>query len=854
MTQPPRATAAPDPALFERVNAAMRENRLPEARVLLEAVADAGNAHPGVFHLLGEILFVLGEVEAAERRLRQAVALVPRAVPALFALGLLLVKQERFEEAREPLATCLEVEPRHEGAAFNLGRVLEHMKLPAEALQCYRLTIELNPANGRAYNNIGTILESNGRSEEAFDYFFKATQVEPALHAGWTNAARTAEKAERLDIADALFRKAAELDPEPVEGIVRYAEFLIRHTRAGEAEQVLRAMIEQHPEDARLYAVLAGSLTERGRYTDAVKEAERAVELDPELDVAYEKLGRALNQSGQFVQAAEVFLKGLAHAKNRQSFAYDAGANLRGAKRVGEALEMFLLSVFGDDGMREPPEAVARHVLETGHLPAWVIEDVADLDQASVIVPLVSLSALFGGLGDHRTMGRFYAQMKDACRRHLNPWSTYAFTANYDPDITALDLFHHYEAYKEVGDLSALRPAILPSRGGKRDRLRIGYLSPDFRSHAMINFIKPILEHHDRDAVEVYAYAELKVGDQDTKWVQDRVDGWRLTTKVRDEDVARMVREDEIDILVDLAGHTSNHRLSVFPYRPAPVTATWLGYLYTTAVPGVDYFIGDHISTPPGSDHLFTEKLVRLPHYLACYTPSPRAPEEIAPPAVDANGYVTFGNCSRLVRVNPHVLRAWAEILNRVPTARLLLDHHDYGDAWCNAYMTNRLREAGAPMDRVTLVHSRDYWGFYGRVDVVLDTFPHNSGTTTCESLWMGVPVLTIADRPPVGRLGPSMLDTIGHPELTAWSVAEYVRKAVLLAADADRLRVLRGTLRSDLKQSPICDGRRFMRNLETAYRAMWQNAVNGIVAPVDVFEDAAPIVGAATPMATAAE
>ncbi|SOE00192.1 tetratricopeptide repeat protein [Caenispirillum bisanense] len=842
MTPPPRAAAAPDPQAMQRVNDAMRAGRLPEARTLLEALATAG-AHPGVFHLLGEVLFVLGDHAEAERRLMQAVAAAPGFVAAQFALGLLRVKQDRFAEAREPLTACLEADPRHEGAAFNLGRCLEHIGLGPEALQCYRLTIELNPGNGRAYNNIGTILEANGRGEDAFEYFVKATQVEPTLHAAWNNAGRTAEKAERLDVADVFFRKAAELDADPVGGIVRYADFLIRHTRAGEAERVLRAMIEQHPDEARLCAAVSLSLTERGQYTQAAEEAEKAIALAPELDEGYRMLGRALNQSGQFTKAAEVFLTGLDYAGNRRSFAYEAGANLRGAKQVGRALEMFLLAVFGDEGLKQSAEEVAAHVLATGTVPDWVIDDLADVDQKGVMVPMVSLAALFGGIGDHRTMRRIYDQFIDVCRGHLNPWSTYAFTANYDPDITALDLFRHYQGYKTVSDLSALQAPLRPSRGGKRDRLRIGYLSPDFRSHAMINFIKPILENHDRDAVEIYAYGELKVGDGETRWVQDRVDGWRLTTKVRDEDVVRMIREDEVDILVDLAGHTGGHRLGIFPHRPAPVTATWLGYLYTTAVPGVDYFIGDAVSTPPGCDHLFTEKIVRLPHYLACYTPSAKAPEEIAPLPADAAGHITFGNCSRLVRVNPQVLRAWAEILNRVPTARLVLDHHDYGDAWCNAYMTNRLREAGAPMDRVTLYHSGDYWGFYARTDVVLDTFPHNSGTTTCEALWMGVPVLTIADRPPVGRLGPSMLDTVGHPELTGWSVAEYVRKAMLLAADVDRLRVLRGSLRDDLRRSPIMDGRRFMRNMETAYRAMWQNAVDGVVAAIDVFEDAAVIV-----------
>ncbi|WP_404384802.1 tetratricopeptide repeat protein [Caenispirillum salinarum] len=848
----PGAGAPSGAAFGQKLNAALKAGDLAGARALLEPAVATAAPPPQLLHLLGEVLFNLGDLKGAEARLRQAVQAAPGFVTAWFALGLMLVKTQRYDEAVSPLTTVLELSPDHEGAAFNLAKAMDETGDPSAAIRLYTRALEINPRNGRTYNNIGTLLKDAERDDAALDNFLKATEVEPNLAEGWVNAAYMAEKKEDFALAEKLLIGAVSYGSDGVTAACRAGEFLIRRNRPGDAEKVMRGALAQHPESPDLLIGIAHALIERGQYIAAIDAAREAIEIDPTKDKAYMRLGRACVSSGQYQEGADAFIAGIEHTEEKQSFCFEAGNALRAAKKVSESLTMFLRATFGDDALPEPPEKTVETVLREGRVPDWVVEGVANhKDHGAVLVPMVSLAAFFGGLGDHASMRRVFEKIEEDKRRHLNPWSTYAFGANYDPDLTAEDLFRHYQTYKDVVTLADVRPAIIPAEH-RRDRLRIGYMSPDFRSHSMINFIKPFLEHHDRDAVEIYAYAELRLGDKDTQYVQDTVDGWFLTTRVKDEDVAARIRADNVDILVDLAGHTSNNRLNVFPYRPAPASATWLGYLYTTAVPGVDYFIGDHITSPPESAHVFSEHLVRLPHYLACYTPSPKAPEAISPLPADAKGHVTFGNASRLIRLNPRVLQSWADILNRTPGARLRLDHPDYGDTWCADYMRNRLAEAGAPMDRVDVLNSGDYWGFYGEVDIVLDTFPHASGTTTCESMYMGVPVLAIADRPPVGRLGAAMVDTVGHPEWIGWSIPEYVRKAVLMAGDLERLRAVRGTLRDELLRSAICDGARFTRNLEAAYREMWKNACDGRHKAIDLFEDASPSKAPAAAMAPA--
>lgn len=819
---------------------ALASGRYAEARDLLERAAVGGTASSRALHVLGELHYKFGDKEAAEVRLRQAVTADPSFVQAAFALGMLLNREQRFPEARAVLEDAAARMPDHEGVLFNLAEAMDGMGDRTGSAALYERVVAINPRNGRALNNLGNLLDAEDRLAEASDLYRRATTAEPRLAPAWTNLARAAEILGETAEAEAAHRQSIALTGLDSKSGRIYAEFLIRSDRPGDAEQVLRQCLGKDPDNAGLHAALASALSFRGLQEDGIAAAERALELDPELAEAWAHLGRICGTLGQHDRQAEALEKALELGGDPIVLHREAGQAHRAAKRMGEALKHFILAAIPEEQLKEPLDAILEAVKTTGEAPDWLVEATAALpDQDKRVISLTGLATFFGALGRHRSMRRLFQAIAPEVQRRQVVWSGFAFNANYDPELTAEDLFAHYLAHPDLAEASAAEvapPAALPAPAALAGRkLRVGYLSPDFRTHSMINFILPILENHDRSEFEIHAYAELKVGDSQTRVVQDLVDGWRLTTRVSDADVAAAIRADGIDVLVDLAGHTAGHRLGVFRHRPAPVTATWLGYLYTTAMPGVDYFLGDCITSPPEAAHLFSEALVRLPHYTACFRPSEKAPTEVPAPPAAANGFVTFGNCSRPVRCNDSVLRAWARILAGAPTARLRLDHPDYADPWSASFMRARLQDAGLPLDRVDVLHSGEYWGFYGTVDVVLDTFPHASGTTTCEAMYMGVPVLTVTDRPPVGRLGAAMVDTVGHPEWIGWNESDYVRKATRLAADIGRLRRIRASLRDELLASPICDGPRFVRNVEQAYRMMWENARRGVRCALEV-------------------
>lgn len=363
-------------------------------------------------------------------------------------------------------------------------------------------------------------------------------------------------------------------------------------------------------------------------------------------------------------------------------------------------------------------------------------------------------------------------------------------------------------------------------------RLRIGYVSPDLRQHPVRYFLGPIMRHHDHDAFEVHAFANVERSDGVTASFRNLFDRWHDISGTVDDGAAASVRAARIDILVDLAGHTGGHRLGVFARRPAPVQATYLGYPDTTGLPTIDYRLTDAVADPPGpADTLSVEKLVRLSPCFLCYEPDPRAPEVTAPPAASAPGIV-FGSFNNLSKVSEECLRLWARVLAQVPDSRLLIKGTALMDAGVADRFSRRAQAAGIPGDRLILVPpvnaKADHFGAYSKIDIALDTFPYNGTTTTFEALWMGVPVISLAGDTHVSRVGASILHTVGLGALATESADAYVATARSLAADRRQLVLLRDGLRRRLAASPLLDGAGFVRGLEAAYREMWRRWCSG--------------------------
>ncbi len=361
-------------------------------------------------------------------------------------------------------------------------------------------------------------------------------------------------------------------------------------------------------------------------------------------------------------------------------------------------------------------------------------------------------------------------------------------------------------------------------------RLRIGYVSADFREHSVAHFLDNVLAAHDRSVLDVLCYSNTQSEDDTTARLKRSADGWRSIVELDDDATATAIRADGIDVLVDLSGHTEGERLAVFARKPAPVQCTWLGYYATTGLPEIDYIIADRFVIPEGHEGFYSEKPYRLPDSYLCFSP-PDLPIAVDTLPASRNGFVTFGSCNNVLKINGRVIELWSRLLQAVPAARLVLRTGFLTVAAVREEITRQFAAAGVAAERLDLRAGADRAGLlatYNDIDIALDPFPYGGGTTTAEALWMGVPVVSLRCDRFSGRVGESILTTVGLPALVADDAAAYLATASSLAADLKRLADLRAGLRATVVGSPLCDGDRFARHLESAYRAMWRRWCTG--------------------------
>ncbi|MCG7851794.1 MAG: tetratricopeptide repeat protein, partial [Methanosarcinaceae archaeon] len=402
------------------------------------------------------------------------------------------------------------------------------------------------------------------------------------------------------------------------------------------------------------------------------------------------------------------------------------------------------------------------------------------------------------------------------------------FLRNYNPQHDAKSIFYeHLQFAKRYAE--PLSTSIIPHLNRRiiTRRLRIGYVSPDFKFHSVAFFIEPILTEHNRESFEIFCYSDWPSPDQVTRRIQEHVEHWRDIIGMPDKDVHDLIRKDEIDILVDLAGHASNIRMLLFARKPAPIQVSWIGYPATTGLPTVDYKIVDNYTDPLGmTEQFYTEKLLRMPHSFLCYLPERDSPEVSPLPALSARN-ITFGSFNAFAKLSPDVFTLWTSILQATPNSRLIIKTQNLSDSMLRDQVIDKFRKKGIDQNRIELLSwalsTREHLKTYDKVDIGLDTLPYNGTTTTCEAMWMGVPVVTLAGNTHVSRVGVSLLSNIGLQEFIAHTNKEYVDIAVNLSNDLERLQSLRKRLRDIMKESSLCDVKRFTLNLEMCYRQMWE-------------------------------
>jgi predicted O-linked N-acetylglucosamine transferase (SPINDLY family) len=406
--------------------------------------------------------------------------------------------------------------------------------------------------------------------------------------------------------------------------------------------------------------------------------------------------------------------------------------------------------------------------------------------------------------------------------------STRVMYLNYDPDLSRDDLRRqHMDCGERFKTALPLLPQDFTERSHDPQRkLRIGFVSPDFRAHSVAYFARPFFDAFDRERFDVIAYAHVPAEDSVTADLRALTTGWRDIFSWSEQQLAEEVRRDRIDILIDLTGLTRDTRIRAFTARPAPVQMTYIGYPNTTGLAQIDYRITDWITDPEGVEDDYSETLIRMPGCFLCYAIPSHAPA-LEPGPCEHRGYVTFGSFNNFAKVNPAVLDLWAEVLNAIPHAKLLLKSTSSNDPTAQVIVRDRLTQRGVDPKRVSFADYRttqaSHLAIYHDIDIALDTFPYNGTTTTCEALWMGVPVITLAGDRHAGRVGASLLKTVGFEAGITKTSEEFVTTARLMAENPGILRTIRRTLRDTVYRSSLCDNKTHARTLEDALRATWQ-------------------------------
>lgn len=700
-----------------------------------------------------------GRLAEAETIYRNILCEQPDHADALNLLGMLLAQTGRETEAVELIRRAIRFKPEEAAARYNLGTILRDLHRTDEAIAEYRQAIRLKPDFAEAYNNLGIALRQMGQVKDAV----------------------------------AAYRRAIVLKPDHVGALCNLGNALSEDGHSEESIRAFRQAIALKPDLAEAHNYLGSALHRSGQLQMAIASYEAALRLRRDYAIAHSNLGCALTDTGRFDEAISACREALRIAPDLPEAHNNLGNALAGAGFAGEAMDSLRQAI------RLKPDFANAHFSL-----ANALKDVGRLDQA-------------------------IEEYRQAIR--LSPDDP-VFRSNL---LYAL-WFHHgstpaaiYEEHRQWNEHHAKPPqGFVRAHANVRDPNRalvIGYVSPDFRRHPVGGFMLPLLLNHDRENFRIVCYSGVRKSDDFTEKIRACTDHWRDIVGISHEQLAGQIRADGIDILVDLSGHSAGNQLLVFARKPAPIQVTYLGYPGTTGLTAMDYRLTDAQSNPAGeSDAVHSETLWRLPVCNWCFAPPADAPV-VRPAPVDRA--ITFGVFNNFAKASPFIIDLWARILRAVPDSRLMFKSRVFAGERVRLDVRRHFASLGVAPERLEIrafsPDAASHLETYNRIDIALDTFPYHGTATTCESLWMGVPVVTLKGNAHVSRVGVSLMNCIGLPELIAKTADEYVSIAIGLANDLARLSQLRRSMRERMLASPLMDAHRFARDIENAYRKMWR-------------------------------
>jgi protein O-GlcNAc transferase len=763
-------------------------DRVEARRLYLQVLADAPANTVAGFRL-GLLELQDGRLDEALVLVRSAIAAAPNEARYYSGLGEVLAAMRRWDEAAAAYREVLAREPGSADNWFLLGGVLQNQQDYRQAIQAYQAAVRIQPA-ADAFCNLGNCQKLTGNFSAAESAYRKAMELQPNHAGAMSNLATVFDARGDGTQAVELLRAALMLEPANATFAVNLGAVLCRLRRFSEAEPVLRLALVNEPRNAKVAYNLGNALHGLGKLPEAVEQYRKAIELRPDSAKAMNNLGTVYKELGDFKAAAKAYDSAIRLRPDSIPAINNAGALLRTMGRL------------------EAAEAILRRGLAV------------NADHPALYANLGNVLKDSGRLEDAIACFRKTLELDpSAAGTHGNLAYSLSFSST-EPGPILEECIRWNDRHA-----AAIRPKVLnfPNDRSVNRRLRVGYVSPDFRDHCQSLFTIPLLSHHDHARFEIYCYCSVKRPDGHTQRIETYADVWRDVRNLDDAELAEMIRMDGIDILVDLTMYMADGRPLLFARKPAPVQIAWLAYPGTTGIAVMDYRFSDPRLDPPGYDNHYTERTIRLADSFWCYDPLADGLEVNELPAL-TEGRLTLGCLNNPCKLTDQTLRLWAEVMRALPTARLMLmappgAHREH--------LQGRLAAQGIGADRLSFVpfQRRDeYLRTYHQIDFGLDTFPYNGHTTSLDSFWMGVPVVTRVGKTCVGRAGLSQLFHLDLLRLAGETDAGFFDSAIALASDLPRLAALRRELRGRLQRSALMDGARFTANVEAAYRRVWKS------------------------------
>lgn len=757
-------------------------------------------AHPDDafgWKLLGAALQHLGRAQESLAANGRAAELAPNDAEALFNLGAAQQKLLLLDDAEASYRRALDIKPDFAEAASNLGNVYAARGRRAEAELCYRAALDADPRHAAAANNLGVTLHDLGRLTDAETFLRRALRLRPDYAEALGNLGNLLRDMGRLTEAETCLRRAVTVRPDMAQSWCNLGVVLHGQRRLEEALECLERARALWPHGAEILNNLGNVLLDQGQTTEAEDAFRAAIAAAPRFARAHGNLGVALGSQGRTAEALACFRAARELAPDNAEAASNLGAQLRELGHITEAIELCRDAVECD-----PMFAAAHNNLGAALKDAGRLAEAEDCFREAVRLAPEDFAARSNLLYSLLYDGPPAAPERLATSREFGLAATRAAGA---PCV-------------DWPEAARLAQAGAP--------LRVGLVSADLRSHAVAYFLESVLGRMDPTRLEFFAYPNGSAAGDDpvAARLRGRVAAWRPLPP-DDAAAAKIIRDDGAQVLIDLSGHTAGNRLPLFARRPAPAQASWLGFPGGTGLAEMDCLIADG-SLPRDMEAEYTEIVLRLPGCRLCFTPPEDEAPAVAPSPATANGYVTFCCCNDLAKLNDGVLALWARVLAAVPTSRLLLRAGQLADTALREEFAARLAALGVDPERVDLegpLPRAEYLAAHARADIALDPFPYPGGATSAESLWMGVPVLTLAGRGLLAGQGASIAAAAGLPDWIARDADDYVRLAAERAGDFPALARLRADLRGRVAASALCDAGGFARDLTDVIEAAWR-------------------------------